>query len=192
MIGAGRGADDQPGAHRRRLSDDREQAPADHELLEEGARQQRRGAGENDHFVGSVHAPAARRVADFQRDVLGAVALEIAAAELGQRGLHLDRVDVRGAVREERGQIAASGADFQHAVGALAHGQLLEDPRFHLGLPHALALAERDVDIGEGERAVLRKNELLARHQVQQIEHVLIEHLPGADLLLDHVEARLL
>jgi hypothetical protein len=39
---------------------------------------------------------------------------------------------------------------------------------------------------------VLGRHELLARHEVEQVEHVLVEHLPGADLLLDHVGARLL
>jgi hypothetical protein len=34
--------------------------------------------------------------------------------------------------------------------------------------------------------------ELLARHDVQEVENILVEHLPRADLLLDHVEARLL
>ena len=37
----------------------------------------------------------------------------------------------------------------------------------------------------------LGDDELLARHQVQQVEHLLVEHLPGADLLLDHVGAGL-
>ena len=36
------------------------------------------------------------------------------------------------------------------------------------------------------------RNEILAAHREQEVEHVLVEHLPGANLLLDHVEARLL
>ena len=39
---------------------------------------------------------------------------------------------------------------------------------------------------------MLGRHELLARHDVQEIEHVLIQHLPGADLLLDHIHSRLL
>ncbi len=35
-------------------------------------------------------------------------------------------------------------------------------------------------------------NEFLALDRHQEVEHVLIQHLPGADLLLDHVEARFL
>ena len=98
---------------------------------------------------------------------------------------------MRGAVREQRGQVAAAGADLEHAVG-LVHVELLQHARLELGLPHALAFAERDLQVGERERAVLRRHELLARHDVEQVEHVLVEHLPGADLLLDHIGARLL
>ena len=39
---------------------------------------------------------------------------------------------------------------------------------------------------------MLLGDELLAWHEIQQIEHFLIQHLPGADLLLDHVGAGLL
>ena len=37
-----------------------------------------------------------------------------------------------------------------------------------------------------------RRDEHFAPDCVQQVEHILIEHFPGADLLLHHVEARLL
>ena len=33
------------------------------------------------------------------------------------------------------------------------------------------------------------RHEVLAAHREQQVEDVLVEHLPRADLLLDHVEA---
>ena len=36
------------------------------------------------------------------------------------------------------------------------------------------------------------RHEFLAAHDEQQVEDVLIEHVPRADLLLDHVEAGLL
>src|ERR671928_91466 len=32
---------------------------------------------------------------------------------------------------------------------------------------------------------MLLRHELLARHYVEQVEHVLVQHVPGADLLLD-------
>ena len=47
----------------------------------------------------------------------------------------------------------------------------------------------RNFHVGEGQRPVLRRNEILAVHAQQQVEHALVQHLPRADLLLDHVEA---
>jgi hypothetical protein len=70
--------------------------------------------------------------------------------------------------------------------------QLLHDARLHLGLHHRLPVAQRDLQVGEGEGCMLRRDEILALHLEQELEHGRIEHLPGADLLLDHVEARLL
>ncbi len=39
---------------------------------------------------------------------------------------------------------------------------------------------------------VLGGHEVLALHLEEQVQHVLVENFPGADLLLDHVEAGLL
>jgi hypothetical protein len=47
---------------------------------------------------------------------------------------------------------------------------------------------QRDLGLGEGQRLVGFRHELLAADAHQQVEHVEIQHLPGADLLLDHVE----
>jgi hypothetical protein len=132
-----------------------------------------------------------RRIADLERDVVGAVALEVGAAERRQRRLEFDGKHARGAVRQERRQVPAAGSGLQHPVG-LPDRQLLDHPRLHFRLPHLLALADRDLQVGEGERAVSCGDELLARHHVQKIKHVLVEHLPGADLLLDHIGAGLL
>ena len=58
-----------------------------------------------------------------------------------------------------------------------------------LGGSIVLAVAERDFHVGKGQRAVLRRHEVFAVQAQQQVEHVLVEHVPGPDLLLDHVEA---
>ena len=50
---------------------------------------------------------------------------------------------------------------------------------------------EGDFEIGEGERPILGRHIVLAAHDEQEIEHVGIEDVPCADLLLDHVVARL-
>jgi len=44
---------------------------------------------------------------------------------------------------------------------------------------------------GEGKHAVGRRHEILALDRVEQIQHFLVEHFPGADLVLDHVETGL-
>jgi hypothetical protein len=53
-------------------------------------------------------------------------------------------------------------------------------------------VAERDLHVDEGQRTERLGHEVLAPHLEQEIENVLIQHVPGADLLLHHVVARLL
>ena len=50
-------------------------------------------------------------------------------------------------------------------------------------------MPERDLHVGEGERAVACRHVFLAPDAQQEIEHALVQHLPRPDLLLDHVEA---
>ncbi len=98
---------------------------------------------------------------------------------------------VARAMGQERREVARARP---HLVDGLArlHRELLQDARLDLRLHHRLAVAERDLEVGEGELPVFRRHEILALHLEQQVEDRGIEHLPGADLLLDHVEARLL
>ena len=56
----------------------------------------------------------------------------------------------------------------------------------------AFACADRDLEVGERELAIGLRHELFAPHDVEQIQHLLVEHFPGPDLLLDHVEPGLL
>src|SRR5262245_40263196 len=93
--------------------------------------------------------------------------------------------------REERRHVAAAGSHLEHLV-ALLGGDFLEDPRLYLRLQHPFAFADRDLEIGEREGPVLRRHEFLPAHLVEKIQYRLIEHLPRPDLLLDHIEPRLL
>jgi hypothetical protein len=52
-------------------------------------------------------------------------------------------------------------------------------------------MAQREVCIGKGQRLVLFRDKGLARGIGKDIKHLLVEHIPGTDLLLNHVEARL-
>jgi len=101
----------------------------------------------------------------------------------------LTRVAAVADLIEKKGrEIAAASAHFEHPVGGLGR-DFLDDARLDLGRQHGLAVPERKLQVGEGERPVLLRNEVLPVQHVEQVEDLLIQHLPGADLLLDHVEA---
>jgi hypothetical protein len=68
---------------------------------------------------------------------------------------------------------------------------ILQQPGLDLGRQHAARGRQRQLDVDEGLVAVRLGHEVLAVHDVQQLQHAGIEHVPGADLLLDHVEAGL-
>ncbi len=57
------------------------------------------------------------------------------------------------------------------------------DGRLH----HRFAVADRQRHVGERERAVARRHEILAPHGSEHVEHARIEHFPGSHLVLDHV-----
>ena len=69
-------------------------------------------------------------------------------------------------------------------------GQRLKEPSDNLGRQHVLAVAERDPGVGECEAGITLGDELLARHPAHGLEHAIIEHVPRADLLRDHLDAR--
>ena len=52
-----------------------------------------------------------------------------------------------------------------------------------------LARQQRYLGVDEGQRAHGRRHEVFAAHSGQQRQHGGVQHIPGADLLLDHVEA---
>ena len=116
---------------------------------------------------------------------------------LRQIGVNLQRQHALRAVAEQRGHEAGAGADFQHLL-VLGHGQVLQQARFDARLQHHLAggdggfaVLQRNLQVRKGQRAVLRRHEVFAPHGGQQVEHVGVEHVPGTNLLLDHVEAGL-
>jgi len=92
--------------------------------------------------------------------------------------------------RQQRRHVAGAGADFQHALAA---GQLrfLQQPRLELRRQHVLAAGQRDLGIDESQALVSRRHEGFAAHGDQGLQHVVVQHVPGADLLLDHVVAGL-
>ena len=172
------------------LADDGEHASSRIQLPDEVIGQHRRRAGEHDRVVGR-RPPAARSVADGELDRSDAGVREAGFRFRRQPRVDLDTHDLRALARKERGEVTAAGADLEHAL-ARPELELLDDARLHLGHPHPLAIAERNFEIGEGQQTVGGRHEVLAPDREEQVEDVLVEHLPRADLLLDHVEARLL
>jgi hypothetical protein len=118
----------------------------------------------------------------------------LARAVAASAGRHSSEVALRS-VRQQRGHEARAGADLEHGLVAL-HLQRLQQPRLDLGLEHAgadlhrvAARQQRHHGVDEGQCLHRRRHEVFAAHGGQQVEHGRIQHLPGADLLLDHVEA---
>jgi len=66
----------------------------------------------------------------------------------------------------------------------------LQQASFEHGLEHDLAMAKRQLHVGEGEALQRLGHEVLAPHRAERAEHALVEHVPGAHLLFDHVVAR--
>jgi hypothetical protein len=55
---------------------------------------------------------------------------------------------------------------------------------------HFLVRAQWNLHVDKGKAAVLRGNEVFAPHDEQQVQDLLIEHFPSANLLFHHVKAR--
>jgi len=60
----------------------------------------------------------------------------------------------------------------------------------HLRREHRLAVRQRDRRVRECNVAVTQRRELLALHLEHRLQDPFVEHVPGADLLLDHLLAR--
>ena len=91
---------------------------------------------------------------------------------------------------QEGGHKARARAHFQHGFVAL-HLQLLQHAGFHARCQHHLAFTQRHFGVHKGQGLHGGRHEVLAAHGGQQAQHGAIQHIPGADLLLNHVEAGL-
>ncbi len=87
---------------------------------------------------------------------------------------------------QQRRDPAAAGADLQYPVGRPDRECLQHSP-FDLRRHHHFAVSERYLGIGEREPAEAVRHELLAWHFVERAQHARVEHLPHAQLLLDHL-----
>jgi hypothetical protein len=95
--------------------------------------------------------------------------------------------------RKDLGKAAAS-ADLEYFF-MLLDGQILEHPGLYLGRQHALTgMAvgrQRNFKVSKGQGLVCLGHKVFPFDHGQQGQHLAVEHLPGADLLLDHIESGL-
>ena len=84
--------------------------------------------------------------------------------------------------------VAASRPDLEYLVG-LAQAQLLNHARLDLWRQHDLAVTEWNFQVCKREIAIRFGYEFLTLERQQQVQHALVENLPGTNLTFDHVEA---
>ncbi len=148
------------------------------------------GTGEGDDVKGAAVDVAGQSVGNADLQPARVAVPQILFRQGGQLGLDLQADDGAAQGVETGGDIAAAGADLQDAV-VRADAQGLEQVGDHLGGEHdlALALAQGDLDIGVGQAAVGVGDEVFTRDGGQGRQHPFVGDAPGANLLLDHVEA---
>ncbi len=188
-VGGG-GAGDDLRAHHGFVADDGRQPPARFEALQQVLRNLRDRAGEHDHIEFGAFG-VVRAIGLLDGDVVHAGALQVGARHGHQFFMNFQGLHRSGAVAEQRGHEAAARADFEHPF-ILAHREFLQDARLYLGGEHVLAAGQGNFGVHEGQTAIGRGHEVFAAHAAQQFEDAGVQHIPGTDLLLDHVETGLL
>jgi hypothetical protein len=148
---------------------------------------------EHDHVERAFGGQALGAVGFAHFGVADAGALQVVAGHLHQRRGRFQGDHALPAAGQQGGHVARAGADFQHLfVGCTATscsmrastlGSSMHWPvRVGLGGPAAGS------HVDEGQRPV-RGGTKSSRLTWQQGQDVEVQHVPGADLLLDHVEA---
>ena len=141
---------------------------------------------------GQLTAQRLRAVRLKHLGVVNAGVLQVAAGEVGQARLYLQRQHLLRAVGQQSRHKARAGADFKHFFVSL-NIQVLQQPGFHLGAEHALAGVrvprQRNFQVGKGQQLVGSGDKIFTLDLCQERQYLAVQHLPGADLLLNHVKA---
>ena len=117
--------------------------------------------------------------------------LKMNAGQSCQFSVYLQRDNALRAVRQKGSHVAGARTDLQHLLVFL-HRQVLQQTRFNAWCQHDFTAWKRYLHVHEGEGFVGQWNEIFAFHDRQKIQHVRVQHVPRANLLLDHVESGLL
>ena len=92
-------------------------------------------------------------------------------------------------LRQQRGSIARSRADFQNRI-VFRQLQALRQPRHDFRLEHLMPVGKRQLRIRIRQTLQRRIHETLARNLLQSVQHIKIQYIPRTDLLFDHIEPR--
>ena len=91
---------------------------------------------------------------------------------------------------QQGGHETRASADFQYCF-VLVNGCVLEHAGFHARRQHDLAMTQRNLHVHKGHGTVGCGDKIFALDHRQQVQHLWIRHVPGADLLFNHVKAGL-
>jgi len=181
---------EQGGLHDGLASDDGQQSAAGLELVQQGLGHGGDRAGQHDGVEGGLCGQAMAAIGLHHLGIVDLGTAQVLAGQVDQLGIVLQGDHTLGLVGDQSGHIAAASANLQHAV-VLGEVELLHEAGFQLGREHLVAARQRDLDVHEGQAAVGGGHELFTANDRQQGQHGRVQHVPGADLLFDHVEAGL-
>jgi hypothetical protein len=115
---------------------------------------------------------------------------QVGAGRGGEFGVAFQRDDAAGLVAQQGADVAGERADMQHGV-TFAQIQVLDEPGFDAGCEQRTALVQGNFEVHEGLGLVCGRNKVFTADGGQQLQNRDVQDIPGADLLLDHVEAGL-
>jgi len=107
------------------------------------------------------------------------------------RHVHQILIDVHGqhgfGERGEAGsEKSAAGADLEDPLVGLRI-ERLQNPAFDQRYHHLFAVGQWNRRVGVGQVGVFRRNEFVPVERIEEVQRLIVEHLPGANLLAHHL-----
>ena len=154
-------------------------------LIDERGRHLSGRARHEDPVVWGFGRPAHAAVRDRDLDIVESQAPQRRRRLLRERSLTFDRDDAAAEPAEDRRLVARPGAYLEHDAIRL-EVQRLRHERHHQRLRDGLAAADRECAVLIGMAARAAHEEFLARDLRHHMQHPLIGHPMGDELLSDH------
>src|SRR5574340_222430 len=131
-----------------------------------------------------------RSVANIENNVIAAKGIQALPGRRAQLRHDLNGSYPPSQGGQQRSQITATRAHFQHMVTA-GQMQFLQGARLKLGLPHGRTVAQGDFHISESHFPHAVRHEMLTADMFEQVQNPTLEHFAWAYLLFYHVKPRL-